>query len=97
MRRGGGGYGRGGGGLYGNFVSANDNVMNKAYRGAEIPPPPSLTSGNNSNNRVTGGGPRLGPNTPIPGITPAAQGRFLIAHLPVLKIKITDWYCGLVV
>jgi len=74
MRRGVGGYGRGGGGLYGNFVSANDNVMNKAYRGAEIPPPPSLTSGNNSNNRVTGGGPRLGPNTPIPGITPAAQG-----------------------
>jgi len=33
---------RGGGGLYGNFVSANDGVNNKAYRGAEIPPPPSL-------------------------------------------------------
>lgn len=73
MRRGGYGYGRGGGGLYGNFVSANDNVMNKAYRGAEIPPPPSLNSGN-TNNRVTGGASRLGPNTPIPGLTPAAQG-----------------------
>ena len=35
MRRG------GGGGLYGNFVSASDNVQNKAYRGAEIPPPGS--------------------------------------------------------
>jgi len=65
---------RGGGGLYGNFVSANDNVMNKAYRGAEIPPPPSLTSGNNTNNRVVGSGNRLGPNTPIPGITSAALG-----------------------
>jgi len=32
----------GGGGLYGNFVSANDGTENKAYRGAEIPPPPSL-------------------------------------------------------
>jgi len=41
MRRGGVG-GRGGGGLYGNFVSANDDVMNKPYRGAEIPPPPNL-------------------------------------------------------
>jgi len=76
MRRGGGGgYGRGGGGLYGNFVSANDNVMNKAYRGAEIPPPPSLNSGNNTSNSVRGGGaPRLGPNTPIVGITTAAEG-----------------------
>ena len=80
MRRGGGGgYGRGGGGLYGNFVSANDNVTNKAYRGAEIPPPPSLNSGNPTNSRVTGGGGlRLGPNTPIPGITSTAQGRFLL-------------------
>jgi hypothetical protein len=31
---------RGGGGLYGNFVSANEGLNNKAYRGAEIPPPP---------------------------------------------------------
>jgi len=35
---------RGGGGLYGNFVSANDGFENKAYRGAEIPPPPNLQS-----------------------------------------------------
>ena len=46
MRRG----GRGGGGLYGNFVSANDDVENKAYRGAMIPPPPTLT-------HSTSGGP----------------------------------------
>ena len=77
MRRGGfGGYGRGGGGLYGNFVSANDNVMNKAYRGAEIPPPPSLSSGNNQSNRGPGPatGSRLGPNTPIPGMSNASKG-----------------------
>merc|ERR1719430_385314 len=36
---------RGGGGLYGNFVSASDNVSNTPYRGAEIPPPPTLTHG----------------------------------------------------
>jgi len=36
--------GAGGGGLYGNFVSANDDLQNKAYRGAEIPPPPTLNS-----------------------------------------------------
>ena len=39
MRRG------GGGGLYGNFVSASSNVDNKAYRGAEIPPPECLNAG----------------------------------------------------
>ena len=45
MRRGGFRGGRGGGGLYGNFVSASDNVSNTPYRGAEIPPPPTLTHG----------------------------------------------------
>ena len=34
---------RRGGGLYGNFVSSNDEVS-KPYRGAEIPPPSSLSS-----------------------------------------------------
>ena len=48
MRRG------GGGGLYGNFVSASDHVENKAYRGAEIPPPSNLNSGSVQNNRVVG-------------------------------------------
>jgi len=105
MRRGGGG-GRGGGGLYGNFVSANDNVMNKAYRGAEIPPPPSLNAGNNTSNSVRGGGaPRLGPNTPIVGITTAAEGNILIAllitnqarPLPLLCIEklLNNWLTGL--
>ena len=45
MRRGGFRGGRGGGGLYGSFVSASDNVSNTPYRGAEIPPPPTLTHG----------------------------------------------------
>ena len=34
---------RGGGGLYSNFVSANDDEGNRPYRGAEIPPPSNLT------------------------------------------------------
>ena len=45
---------RRGGGLYGNFVSASDNVQNKAYRGAEIPPPSCLNSGAPKNNKVVG-------------------------------------------
>lgn len=45
---------RRGGGLYGNFVSASDNVENKAYRGAEIPPPSCLNSGAPKNNKVVG-------------------------------------------
>ena len=54
---------RRGGGLYGNFVSASDNVQNKAYRGAEIPPPENLNSGSVKNNRVVGG------QTPTPGLS----------------------------
>ena len=54
---------RRGGGLYGNFVSASDNVQNKAYRGAEIPPPENLNSGSVKNNRVVGG------QQPAPGLS----------------------------
>ena len=53
MRRG------GGGGLYGNFVSASSNVDNKAYRGAEIPPPECLNAGAGRGGR--GPGPGTGP------------------------------------
>ena len=52
MRRG------GGGGLYGNFVSASSNVDNKAYRGAEIPPPECLNAGPGGR-----GGRGLGPGS----------------------------------
>ena len=57
---------RGGGGLYGNFVSANDGLNNKAYRGAEIPPPPSLMQP--ASRPVI---PKVGGK---PGITAAALG-----------------------
>ena len=53
MRRG------GGGGLYGNFVSASSNVDNKAYRGAEIPTPECLNAGAGRGGR--GPGPGSGP------------------------------------
>lgn len=55
---------RRGGGLYGNFVSANDGMANKAYRGAEIPPPASLLQ--SSGRPVI---PKVGGK---PGITSAA-------------------------
>ena len=58
---------RRGGGLYGNFVSASDNVHNKAYRGAEIPPPANLNSGNVQNNRVVGSS--LASSQPSPGLS----------------------------
>ena len=70
MRRG----GRGGGGLYGNFVSASEGVNNKAYRGAEIPPPPCLNAPNTGPGVRGSAPPRLGPNTPLPGHAPAQQG-----------------------
>ena len=59
MRRG------GGGGLYGNFVSASSNVDNKAYRGAEIPPPECLSGGAGRGGRGglppgSGSGPVIG-------------------------------------
>ena len=57
MRRG------GGGGLYGNFVSASANVDNKAYRGAEIPPPECLNAGAGRGGRGalgSGSGPVIG-------------------------------------
>ena len=49
---------RRGGGLYSNFVSANDDG-NRPYRGAEIPPPSSLTGtrGNSGLNKNYGGVP----------------------------------------
>ena len=55
---------RKGGGLYGNFVSASDNVQNKAYRGAEIPPPDCLNSGAG---RGRGPGPGPGGSGPVIG------------------------------
>jgi len=55
------------GSLYGNFVSANDGVENKAYRGAEIPPPPNLgTSGRTVMPKIGGVIAKLGPgSTPV--------------------------------